>query len=87
MQGDDLDLSDFPLARKSLDDFGFRRLLAAPGPVGNTFSFLFGAVLPPPLHPLALIPVYYRPSKRGQQGREPRTDRGSPARLETTNPP
>lgn len=47
-QGDELELYEFPLAPKALDDFAIRRRLSAPAPVRENFHFLFGDVLRPP---------------------------------------
>jgi uncharacterized protein YbaR (Trm112 family) len=48
MQGDELELYEFPLAPKSIDDFAVLRKLSAPKPVGENFQFVFGDALRPP---------------------------------------
>ena len=48
MHGEELELHEFPLAPKSLEDFAVRRKLSAPEPVREGFSFVFGDVLRPP---------------------------------------
>ena len=48
MQGDELELYEFPLAPKTLDDFAVLRKLSAPKPVRENFHFVFGDALRPP---------------------------------------
>ncbi len=48
MQGDELELYEFPLAPKSLEDFAVLRKLSAPEPVRENFDFAFGDALRPP---------------------------------------
>jgi len=48
MQGDELQLYEFPLAPKSLEDFAVLRKLSAPDPVRSDFHFVFGDALRPP---------------------------------------
>lgn len=48
MNGDELELFEFPLAPKALDDVAVLRKLSAPAPVRENFHFTFGDVLRPP---------------------------------------
>jgi uncharacterized protein YbaR (Trm112 family) len=48
MQGDELELYEFPLAPMSLEDFAVLRQLSAPEPVREHFHFVFGDALRPP---------------------------------------
>jgi len=48
MSGEQLQLYEFPLAPKSLDDFAVLRTLAAPDVVRDDFYFVLGDVLRPP---------------------------------------
>jgi uncharacterized protein YbaR (Trm112 family) len=45
MQGDELELYEFPLAPKSLEDFAILRTLSAPEAVRENFHFVFGDAL------------------------------------------
>jgi hypothetical protein len=48
MQGDELQLFEFPLAPRTLDDHAVLRTLSAPEPVRDDFHFVLGDVLRPP---------------------------------------
>lgn len=48
MQGDELELYEFPLAPKSLEHFAVLRKLSAPEPVRDNFHLVFGDALRPP---------------------------------------
>ena len=48
MQGDDVQLYEFPIAPRTIDDFAVLRTLVAPEPVGDTFHLVAGDVLRPP---------------------------------------
>jgi len=48
MQGDDVQLYEFPIAPRTIDDFAVLRTLVAPEQVGDTFHLVAGDVLRPP---------------------------------------
>lgn len=47
-EGRTVELYEFPIAPKTLDDFAVRRSLAAPAPAGDAFLFVLGDALRPP---------------------------------------
>jgi uncharacterized protein YbaR (Trm112 family) len=51
MNGETMQLYEFPIAPKSLDDFAVLRKLAAPNPVSDGFCFVLGDVLRPSFAP------------------------------------
>lgn len=57
LHGDELELYEFPLAPKSIDDYAVLRKLSAPEPVRENFHFVFGDVLRPPLAPASFDTV------------------------------
>ncbi|MEX2123840.1 MAG: methyltransferase domain-containing protein [Woeseia sp.] len=50
-QGEPLELHEFPIAPKSIDDFAVLRKLAAPASLGDNFYFVLGDVLRAPFRP------------------------------------
>lgn len=57
MSGETMQLYEFPIAPKSLEDFAVLRKLAAPDPVSGGFSFVLGDVLRPPFSPASFDTV------------------------------
>jgi uncharacterized protein YbaR (Trm112 family) len=57
ISGEPLQLYEFPIAPKSLDDFAVLRKLSAPDPVSSGFHLLLGDVLRPPFSPGAFDTV------------------------------
>lgn len=47
-RGDELQLYEYPIAPKTIDDFALRRTLSAPEPVRDGFHLIFGDALRPP---------------------------------------
>jgi hypothetical protein len=54
VQGENLNLTEYPVAPKTLADGALRRVLKAPQPVGPGFSFVHADALNPPLKPGSL---------------------------------
>ncbi len=57
VRGDRIDLYEFPIAPRSLDDCAVLRTLAAPEPVRDGFFLILGDVLRPPFAPAAFDTV------------------------------
>ncbi|MEQ9562903.1 MAG: methyltransferase domain-containing protein [Woeseiaceae bacterium] len=57
VSGETMQLYEFPIAPKSLEDFAVLRKLAAPDPVSGGFCFVLGDVLRPPFAPASFDTV------------------------------